>query len=387
MNAVFGVVGRLLMREALGEDVQLITELGAAGYISKVALPPLGDLMFEGEECATEEAAQTAALRICLEAFASASDIARDGLGSPGATWASVGPVFRLQEPTPKRVAKQDAEPMPVGRVGRLHLPRPKVKVKAMPKPNEQVAAEDSKTQLHTALSRMIGRSVMKADLGYVIYPVPEGEGGKRSTQPSGNGAGTGSQTARFGFWQDVGGLPAGPVPGAQTPGHNSRKRRRISDADDDVLEAKVMRTTSSASIQVQEGLEFATEWRDLRLEPCSEAEVEDGRDNALASPRGASRKMSCQDPASIEYYFGQVCLVCQAVVSVKGWVSHATGKKHCQRLFQQPMKLRADVQRPLPTLLSKRLGNCQEMLHVKAQEKICPQRARRLTVGERRSF
>ncbi|CAK9031654.1 unnamed protein product, partial [Durusdinium trenchii] len=157
----------LLMREALGEDVQLITELGAAGYISKVALPPLGDLMFEGEECATEEAAQTAALRICLEAFASASDIARDGLGSPGGPSqrrcpkapSEPPPKFRdqsggwgedyedvvveVKEPTPKRVAKQDAEPMPVGRVGRLHLPRPKVKVKAMPKPNEQVAAAD----------------------------------------------------------------------------------------------------------------------------------------------------------------------------------------------------------------------------------------------------
>lgn len=34
------------------------------------------------------------------------------------------------------------------------------------------------------ATQRVFG--LLEADLGYVIYPVPEGEGGKRSTQPSG---------------------------------------------------------------------------------------------------------------------------------------------------------------------------------------------------------
>ncbi|CAL1151476.1 unnamed protein product [Cladocopium goreaui] len=78
MDAICGVLGRLLMKEISKEDVLIISEEGVSGYVSKVVLPRLGDLVFEGEECDTEEASRAAALRVCLEVFASTSDLARD---------------------------------------------------------------------------------------------------------------------------------------------------------------------------------------------------------------------------------------------------------------------------------------------------------------------
>ncbi|CAJ1343479.1 unnamed protein product [Effrenium voratum] len=355
MDVVFSLLRRLLMRETFEEDVQVFTDMGVSGYVSRVMLSALGDLTFEGEECATEEAAQSAAVASCLDAFASVGSMAKVALGvetphppaeaPPPELVAARGGWWPQPEEPPTKKAR--TFPMPVGRLPPSR-PEPKVKVKAMPKPpSGLVVAPDvgeGKAQLHSLLSRIIGRSVTKADVTYEVFPV---EGGFQAilTLPTGghNIAGHPATTkkdaeqsaaALASEWLQENVAIPGLAPGSLDASKTSRKR-----SHSQILGAvqaqkvgkvkEVLRTASSNSILLEEGSDFSI-WRDVRLEPCTMEDV--------------------PDPASLDYYYGQICLVCQVVVSMKGWEAHATGKKHSQRLQMQPMKLRSHVERPLPT-------------------------------------
>lgn len=373
MDAVCGVLGRLLKKETSEEDVLIISEEGVSGYVSKVVLPHLGDLVFEGEECDTEEASRAAALRVCLEAFASTSDLAKEGLKTakkpppkPSANGQYQGCTIDLeqdpivQEPAAKRARTE--VPLPIGRID---VPRPKAKIKAKPKPSvldlDGPEYNSSKSQLHAIISKMIGYSATKAELKYDVEEVQEGYQATVTILPLGGQviAGYPSQRKQEAemsaadvtiqwlqkecptAFRNSPSAPRGTRVSAPRvvppPKGRTSQKRPYSEIDACTVvtaippkNKKVVRTTSSASIQVPEGLDFCLQWRESRLEPCLVEEI--------------------QDPASIEYYFGQVCLVCQAVVSVKGWAAHAHGKKHRERLMMQPVKLRMEVERPLPS-------------------------------------
>lgn len=356
------------MKEISKEDVLIISEEGVSGYVSKVVLPRLGDLVFEGEECDTEEASRAAALRVCLEVFASTSDLAREGLKAakkpppkPSVNGQYQGWAIDLEEQDPvvqEPAAKRARTEVPLP-IGRIDVPRPKAKPKIKAKPKPSVLDHDgteyssSKSQLHAIISKMIGHSATKAELKYDVEEVQEGYQATITILPLGGQVIAGYPSQRkqeaeisaadvtIQWLQQEAFFSPSPrfaVPRVVPPPRGRMQKRPYSELDACTVvtavppknNKKVVHTTSSASIQVPEGLDFCLQWRESRLEPCLVEEI--------------------QDPASIEYYFGQVCLVCQAVVSVKGWAAHANGKKHRERLMMQPVKLKNEVERPLPS-------------------------------------
>ncbi|OLQ05153.1 hypothetical protein AK812_SmicGene11710 [Symbiodinium microadriaticum] len=382
VSGLFDTLGRLLFREVVEEDdIVIATEPISTGFVCHVVLPCLGGISFEGQSAKLEQDAMTNAVRLCLESFCTAAEAA----GS--AMQAARKQVVTIED-------EPQEEPLPTGRQG-WAAPKVKPKVKAMPKiakakawPTAPAASPPSKAfygkgeaeqarpmpptvpppgtarpappptpppetsapagsepkvLLHTLLTKITGQSPMKADVEYcnslvggdhqciLILNCLEGRAFAGYPLSTRKDAELSAASVAIDWLQEN--LPNQPPTSRKRPQPPTMALPVDAEVQPPAKRAKkeneVDRTLSSGSIQSQEGAEIISEWRDARLEPCELSDI--------------------QDPASLEYYFGQACLICGAIVSIKGWDAHASGKKHLQRLQAQPMKLRAGIERPLP--------------------------------------
>jgi len=354
-HGLLETVGRFILREAVEEDdVQVITETNPFSFVGHVVLPCLGGVGFEGPAAESEEEARARAIQLCLETFGSAADAARAALHSaaklrphppkepPNAKLLPDHPVVVNIDDGPDEADSE--QPLAVGRQPEQ---RTKPRVKAMPRMKAPASAVlppamEPKALLHSMLMKATGKQTTKADVEYNVQGVEEGWQCILVLNSLGGRGFAGYPCNKKDAEQSAAVVAIEWMRDNVSAEETSSRKRPQTDAmalpvDVEVPPAKrprkaaePARKLSSTSIPSQEGIDFCAEWRDTRLEPCQPEEI--------------------QDPSSIDYYFGQVCLVCQAIVSIKGWDAHATGKKHLQRLQAQPMKLREGVERPAPS-------------------------------------
>eukprot|EP00439_Symbiodinium_sp_Y106_P032602 s15_g3.t3 len=369
VSGLFDTLGRLLFREIVEEeDIVIASEPISTGFVCHVVLPCLGGISFEGQSAKLEEDAMTNAVRLCLESFCTAAEAA----GSAMKTATKLAP-HRPHPPSAPPSAELLAEvvtiedepqeePLPTGRQG-WAVPKVKPKVKAMPKIPKAKAEKrplpptvpppgttsappgpEPKVFLHSLLSKITGHSPTKADVEYcnslvggdqqciLILNCLEGRAFAGFPSSTRKDAEHSAASVAIDWLQEN--MPNQAPTSRKRPQPPTMALPVDAEVQPPTKRAKTEHevTPSSASIQSQEGTEIISEWRgqrDARLEPCELSDI--------------------QDPASLEYYFGQACLICGAIVSIRGWEAHASGKKHLQRLQAQPLKLRAGIERPLP--------------------------------------
>eukprot|EP00927_Polykrikos_kofoidii_P010382 TRINITY_DN14387_c0_g1_i1.p1 TRINITY_DN14387_c0_g1~~TRINITY_DN14387_c0_g1_i1.p1 ORF type:complete len:709 (-),score=116.02 TRINITY_DN14387_c0_g1_i1:168-2294(-) len=87
--------------------------------------------------------------------------------------------------------------------------------------------------------------------------------------------------------------------------------------------------TTDKPTPVVMEMGQELEEWRDTRLEVASAEEIK------------------TLDSTSLDLWYGQVCLLCQVIVSKCCWAVHVNGRNHTKRFEAMPLKKVAGVPRP----------------------------------------
>lgn len=86
-------------------------------------------------------------------------------------------------------------------------------------------------------------------------------------------------------------------------------------------------------------------------------------RDERLYLP-DVDDEESPNDPRSLDYWYGQACLVCSSIVAKSSWSLHVAGQRHCKAFRTTPYRIRPGVWRP-PTAPDQELQPAENFLEV----------------------
>lgn len=361
--ALDNVLSRLLGRDPVEyEDVNYATTISSDGfYESSVILDCMGGLTFIGPVFPSEEASEMAALNKALLAFSEAGKLAKAGVQAPAT---AVKPAIWPTAEAQKAPAARKTPPA----VSKAVKPLVKSAPPSMPDVGSQ--AGSAKMLLNSFIGKLLRRMLTKDDITFVVHDIDGGTYQAVVTLSTGQSfagepcskkkdaehsaaevalqhlqAGSGFAPATTAPKPKAFPTPKAPLSFIASPTPKASRKRPlpVSDFTDVVTQRQKMLRSASASTVASErstittSLECMREWREARLE------------DALPG--------TAIDPTSLDFYFGQVCLACETIVSAKSWPTHANGQKHLSRLQTKPLCLQAGIPRPPMSPPLKQLG------------------------------
>eukprot|EP00401_Gymnodinium_catenatum_P073738 CAMPEP_0117586966 /NCGR_PEP_ID=MMETSP0784-20121206/69019_1 /TAXON_ID=39447 /ORGANISM="" /LENGTH=603 /DNA_ID=CAMNT_0005388133 /DNA_START=15 /DNA_END=1826 /DNA_ORIENTATION=+ len=342
---------KLLGRPITKDDVQYMNAPEAdtnARFTATVQIPAIEDVgvgvSFSGEVCVGKKAAEHSAAAAALVALFESGALAGAGLeeGPPKKK-------ARTAAATTVAVPKLAAKPVTPGALGRIipgHLVKPSPHFQKTPLP----VNDGPKGMLNMLLGKCLARPPTKSDVSieheegpdntwFAKMILPEigveefqGEAFQKKSDADKSAAAMACEALMAmiaeGRFPHMKSMPVMKAKAMATWKAESTPVRKKAKTGQSSVKAAAAAEPGSAEA------EWYT-WREQRLEACEEDEV--------------------QDTASLDFWYGQVCLVCQVICSKCSWDAHARGQKHLKKYEQAPLKLKIEVTRP-PTLPSEEL-------------------------------